>query len=136
MSIRHKCEFCGQTVHGIHSVIPSAEAHMRAENLREDGWRIKSRFPGWTWHGEWLMYPPGDDYWPAWHCAMSLEELLHMMDTRPADTWDDLRELAAEMEAEIAAGIEAEQNARPAPVQVLETAPIVLPDPHQLSLFA
>jgi len=91
--------------------------------MRADGWRIESRFLGCMWHGEWLAYPPGDD-WPAWHCAMTLEELLHLMDTRPADTWDDIRQIVAEDEAE--------RKARPAPVPI----PLPAPQPVQLSLFA
>lgn len=126
--VKSKCNECGQSVNGPHSVIPGAEAHVRAELLRADGWRITSRFPGCMWHGEWLMYPPGDD-WPAWHCAMSLEELLHMMDTRPAEDWSDIRE---ELDREFPAWI---PPARP-PVKPVRKKQEPRPAQIQLSLFA
>lgn len=126
MNIRHKypCECCLHRINGPHSLRPGAEAHARAESMRADGWKIISRFAGCMWHGEWMAYPPGDD-WPAWHCAMTLEDLLHAMDTRPADNWD--REIVAEHEASL--------RARPAPAPVPDPEH-VRPYPPQLSLFA
>jgi hypothetical protein len=127
MSILHKCtcDECGHVVNGPHSNIPGPDAGRRAESLRRDGWQVRSRFVGCMWHGEWQAFPPGDDL-PAWHTAVTLEGLLHAMDTEPADTWDDVRGYFAE--------IETERRARPAPEPMPVPPPVYRP--VQLSLFA
>ena len=126
MSILHNwtCQDCGQVINGPHTNLPDEASRRRADELRAEGWDIRSMDPGCTWHGYWSMRQ--DSEWPAWHGALTLEDLLALADSTPPDLWEDRKEWGlAYAERRIARQID--EAAAPAP----RPAPVV-----QLSLFA
>lgn len=122
MSFLHNwpCQDCCQVINGLHSNLPGIEARRRADKLRAGGWQIDAMDPGCTWHGYWYMCRPSE--WPVYHGAVTLEDLLHMVDTQPPDRWEDLKE----------AGMPRPSPARPVAIYV---PPAPAPRVIQLSLF-